>query len=328
MNPAQCSEYDYINFLIAAQSVFSTVEAARSATSGPAHDAYTRLLKRLPPDSEALWGEVAACIDITKGVLVIDDTTLDKPYSRKMALVTRHWSGKHHAVVQGINLVSMVWTTGNLVMPVDYRLYNKDHDGLTKNDHFRHMIDRAHERGFTPALVAFDSWYSGLDNLKHIRDYGWEWLTRVKHNRTVSLHPGQFQAVSELDVPQSGLKVHLRGYGFVRVFRTVDPHGNADHWMTNRLEMTEPQRRLFDLRAWLIEVYHRAIKQHTGIERGQFRLETSQRNHIGLALRAYVRLEWHREHSRRSIFHTKLNIIRRAVGGYMAHPTCALPSTA
>lgn len=98
--------------------------------------------------------------------------------------------------------------------------------------------------------------------------------------------------------------------------------------MTNRLEMTEPQRRLFDLSEWLIEVYHRSIKQHTGIERGQFRLETSQRNHIGLALRAYLRLEWHRVQSRQSIFHTKLGIVRQAISDYMAHPTCAVPATA
>ena len=85
--------------------------------------------------------------------------------------------------------------------------------------------------------------------------------------------------------------VHLRGYGLVKLFRTVDPHGNAEHWATNRLSMTEAQREVLSARAWLIETYHRALKQFTGVERGQFRLERSQRNHIGLALRAYVRLE-------------------------------------
>jgi hypothetical protein len=32
--------------------------------------------------------------------------------------------------------------------------------------------------------------------------------------------------------------VHLRGYGFIKVFRTVDPRGNADYWATHRLQMT------------------------------------------------------------------------------------------
>ena len=30
------------------------------------------------------------------------------------------------------------------------------------------------------------------------------------------------------------------------------------------------------LEAWQIEVYHRGLKQFTGIERGQYRLEVSQ----------------------------------------------------
>lgn len=331
MNAPKCTEYDYINFLVAAQQVFSAVEAARSHPERQgqvAHDAYTRLLQRLPPNSEALWEEVRVCIDLLKGMLVIDDTTLDKPYARKIALVSRHWSGKHREVVQGINLISLVWTDGDAALPCDYRLYNKLSDGLSKNDHFRSLLKQAQARGFDPALVAFDSWYSSLENLKLVRDFGWDWLTRLKSNRQVSLHPGEQQAVSELDIPDTGIRVHLRGYGIAKVFRTVDPHGNADYWATSRLEMTEAQRHLLAQRAWLVEVYHRSLKQFTGVERGQFRIERAQRNHIGLAIRAYVRLEMHRWRVRVSIFSSKLDLIRVAVRLYLAHPIYCLPSTA
>jgi putative transposase len=331
MNAPKCTEYDYINFLVAAQQVFSAVEAARShpdSEAKRAHDAYTRLLRRLPPDSAALWAEVSGCIEVNKGLLVIDDTTLDKPYASAMALVSRHWSGKHHEVVQGINLISLVWSDGDAALPCDYRLYNKEQDGLSKNDHFRDMLQRANERGFRPSLVAFDSWYSSLENLKLVRGFGWEWLTRLKSNRQVSLSAGQQQAVSDLDIPGSGITVHLRGYGMVKVFRTVDTNGNAQHWATSRLDMTDHQRQVLANRTWLVEVYHRIIKQFTGIQRGQFRVERSQRNHIGLALRAYVRLELHRWRTRISICHSKLDIIRAAVRLYLAHPTYCLNSTA
>lgn len=331
MNAPKCSEQDYINFLVAAQRVFSTVEAARSHPDGarkPAHDAYTRLLQRLPPDSEALWAEVQPCIGRATGLLVLDDTTLDKPYASKMALVTQHWSGKQHAVVAGINLISLVWTDGDAAFPCDYRLYNKAEDGLSKNDHFRALVETAKARGFAPSVVAFDSWYSSLDNLKLVRSYAWDWLTRLKCNRQVSLQAHTSCAVIDLEIPAIGLVVHLRGYGLVKVFRTVDPHGNAEHWATSRLNLTEAQRQVLAARAWLIETYHRALKQFTGIERGQFRLECAQRNHIGLALRAYIRLEFHRCRSRLSIFNCKLDLIRSAVGFYLAHPKYSLPSTA
>ncbi|WBO86837.1 hypothetical protein O9Z63_20355 (plasmid) [Hymenobacter yonginensis] len=45
-------------------------------------------------------------------MLVLKDATLDKPYAHKMRLVTRHWSGKHHALVQGINLLTVLWSDG------------------------------------------------------------------------------------------------------------------------------------------------------------------------------------------------------------------------
>ncbi len=331
MNPAKCTENDYINFLVAAQRVFSATEAARSQPeggAGPAHDAYTRLLQRLPPDSQALWAEVEGCVKKEGGLLVVDDTTLDKPYAQHMALVTSHWSGKHGAVVQGINLVSLVWTDGDGCLPCDYRLYNKSVDGLSKNDHFRAMLETAHARGFAPLLVAFDGWYSSLDNLKLVRSQGWQWLTRFKANRQVSLRRGEPVPVSSLDIPSIGLTVHLRGYGMVLLFRTVDQDGNAEIWATSRLDMSPIARDAYAQRAWLIETYHRVLKQFTGIERGQFRREVSQRNHIGLAIRAYLRLEMHRWRFRLPIFEAKLGIIRDAVRLYRAHPRFLLLSTA
>jgi hypothetical protein len=150
----------------------------------------------------------------------------------------------------------------------------------------------------------------------------------LKSNREVSVGRGEQQAVSELDIPAAGLTVHLRGYGLVMVFSTVDQHGNADYWAINRLQMTQPQRQLLAVRSWLVEVYHRALQQFTGIEDGPFRLERAQRNPIGLTLRAYLRLEYHRWRTRLSTFSSKLDIIRTAVGFYLAHPKYCLPSTA
>ena len=331
MNPPKISELDYINFLIAAQTVFSSVEASKThpaEVGAPAHDAYTRLLQRLPPDSAALWQEVEPLVEVTQGVLVIDDTTLDKPYASQMALVTRHWSGKHRRVVQGINLTSLVWTDGRCRLPCDFRLYDKAQDGLSKNDHFRQMVKQAQQRGFSPQLVVFDSWYSGLDNLKLLRRLQWPWLTQLKSNRQVSFDQTGNRAIREILIPMHGRNVHLKGYGWVKVFRTVGTNGDAEYWATSELNMTLEQTAFHALDAWQIEVYHRGLKQFTGVERGQYRLEISQRNHIGLAIRAFVRLEAHRLRSSMSWFETKTSIIRSAVRLYLAKPALTLHSTA
>jgi len=331
MNPPKVDELDYIQFLIAAQKVFSAVEASKvhpDESAEVAHDAYTRLLQRVPPDSEALWTEVEPLVKREAGVLVVDDSTLDKPYARQMGLVTSHWSGKHGRVVEGINLISLVWTDGEATLPCDFRLYEKAQDGLSKNEHFRAMIRSAQARGFSPRLVGFDSWYSGLDNLKLLRDCEWDWLTQLKCNRLVDADGSGNRPISEVLIPPHGAVVHLKGYGWIKVFKTVDPHGNVEYWATSDLSMTIEQCAWLALEVWQVEVYHRGLKQFTGIERAQFRLALAQRNHIGLALRAFVRLEAHRIHSNLSWFEAKARIIRSAIRAYLACPTITLNPTA
>jgi len=331
MNPPKVDELDYIHFLIAAQRVFSAVEAARVSPDEqrqPAHDAYTRLLQRVPPDSKALWQEVQALVKLKRGVLVVDDTTLDKPYASHMGLVSRHWSGKHGKVVQGINLISLVWTDGTTRLPCDFRLYDKGQDGLSKNAHFEQMVQQAHARQFQPELVAFDSWYSSLDNLKLLRGYAWHWLTQLKSNRQVSEEAGGNQAIRDVLIPVNGRQVHLKGYGWIKVFRTVDRHGSAEYWATSRLDMTLEQCAFYALDAWQIEVYHRGLKQFTGVERAQHRRAIAQRNHIGFAIRAFVRLEVLRLRTCCSYFEVKTAIIRDAIRAFLTHPTVVLSATA
>lgn len=331
MNAAKVDELDYIHFLVAAQKVFSTTEAAKVRSEekdAPAHDAYTRLLQRMPPDSQALWVEVEPFVQKERGVLVIDDSTLDKPYAEKMELVTSHWSGKHGRVVMGINLISMLWTENQARLPCDFRIYNKVEDGLTKNDHFRAMVDEAKERGFAPELVAFDSWYSGLDNLKLVRDHGWRWLTQLKKNRLVNTDGTGNRPISKWLIPQHGLKTHLKGYGWIKVFKTVAKNGDFEYWATNDLEMSLEQCAFFALDAWQIEVYHQGLKQNTGIERGQFRLATSQSNHIALAIRGFLRLEVYRLKTNTTWFEAKQAIIREAIRSYLADPRYILSATA
>ncbi len=165
MNPPKCNDLDYIHFLIAAQRVFTCTEAARCQPEGdqaPAHDAFTRLLQRQPPDTAALWQEAKAFVNLRQGLLILDDTTLDKPYARRMGLVTYHWSGKHQGVVKGIALLTLLWTAGQALIPCDFRVYDKPQGGKTKNEHFQQMLQQAKARGFAPEYVLMDSWYAGL----------------------------------------------------------------------------------------------------------------------------------------------------------------------
>lgn len=274
MNPPKCKDEDYINFLIATPRQVSATEAARVQPEQehmPAHDAFTRLLQRLEPDPETLWGEAQTQVDLARGVLVLDDSTLDKPYAKQMELVTRHWSGKHHAVVRGINLLTLLWTEGDRHVPCDYRVFEKAKDGLTKNDHFQQLLKIAHERGFQPRCVVFDSWYAGLENLKVLRSFHWFWLTRLKVNRQVNPDRQGLCPISMVEIGEQGRVVWLEGYGLIRVFKIVATDGDIEYWATNKTTMDSLERVKWANFAWTIENYHRGVKQYCLIERAQVR---------------------------------------------------------
>jgi putative transposase len=331
MSHPKCRDSDYIDFLIATPKAASCCEAARSqppAHNPPAHDAYTRLLHRMAPDPETLYREVEPLVNKTEGVLVIDDSTLDKFYAKTIEPVYRHWSGKHKSVVWGINLISLVWSDGDRTMPLDYRIYEKPKDGLTKNDHFRAMITAAKRRGFSPGAVLFDSWYSGLENLKLVRSCGWRFLTQLKVNRKVDLNRQGYRAVSAISIPAEGVVVHLEGFGSIRVFKVVSRDGDIEYWATNDLAMDELRRLELAERCWAVEEYHRALKQCCNVERCQARSARAQRNHIGMAIRAFVRLSWNFYTTGVSWYEAKTAIVREAVRAYRSCPLYKMTVTA
>lgn len=189
-------------------------------------------------DTEGFWDELRLYTNPLKAMFVIVDSILDQSHTSEIALISRHWWGKYHDVVQEINLISLVWTADDAVSACIYYLYNKVSNDFSKNDHFRTLFQHTQGRGFPPTLEAFDSWYNSLENLKLVCDFGWEWLNRLISNLHVSVHPGELQVVSDLDISDSGRKVPFRGYDMFKMFRMVAPCGNADCGATSRIEMT------------------------------------------------------------------------------------------
>jgi hypothetical protein len=139
--------------LLPRRTLVTATEADRAypeSENAPAHGAFTCLLTRPEPDSQTLWEESRSQVDLNSGVLILDDSTLEKPYSKRNDLVYSHWSGQQKEVVSGINLITLLWTDGDRAVPVDYRVFDKDRDRKTKNDHFSQMLLEARDRGFNP----------------------------------------------------------------------------------------------------------------------------------------------------------------------------------
>jgi putative transposase len=127
--------------------------------------------------------------------------------------------------------------------------------------------------------------------------------------------------------------VHLKGFGFIQVFRTVAPNGDAEHekieyWATDDLKMEDSERGELVRQVFAIDNYHRQLKQCCGIEKAQVRSATAQKCHIVLSLRAFVRLEAHRLQTGISGYAVKANLIREAIRLYLRQPSITLEATA
>jgi putative transposase len=319
MQNQKCSLDLYVDFLLASQKQYSGAELSRVSPGAMAHDSVSRWLRREKLTPKLLWQEARHMIKQDSGYLVLDDTVLDKPYAKKIPLAKKQYSGKHHGVVNGIDLVNLLWTDGEKYIPIDYKIYDTTRDGKTKNDHARDMLNLAKKRAFEPDYVLMDSWYTSIGNLKAVSNHGWKWIGALKCNRLVSLSQGTYIPVSDLDWTSKQFhKVWLKAYGFVLVSKIVIQHDNIAYIATNDLSLTDYETlKRHNAQRWAVETFHRGIKQTTGIERCYSRVERSQRNHILCAFLAFLKLEWERIQESISWYEQKWNITRPAVKAYL-----------
>lgn len=259
------------------------------------HDSVNRFLLREQYDAQDLFNEAKKLLNLCGGTLNVDDSTLDKPYSQHMELVTHVWSGKHHRVVKGLNLITLYYTDPQgRSLPVNYRVYDKT-ENKTKNDYFLDMLAQVLEWGLKPDFMTGDSWYSCVNNLKTVKNHQMGFLFAIESNRRVSLEKGSWVQVQTLTIPEDGLIVWLREFGEVKLFRT-QLKDQLRHYVVYLPDMNFQDFDQTDFhqqhdRHWQIEQYHRAIKQVCNIEKFQVRGKLPILNHIFSALCGYIHLQ-------------------------------------
>lgn len=286
----------YIAYLMSEPGSSSCVKA--SEVLEVSHDKVNRLLNQTHYTSYDLFQRAKGELVLAGGTLTVDDTVLDKPYTdhNKSELVGYYWSGKHHRAVKGINLIVLVYTDINGVsLPVNYRLYTPE-DNKGKNEYFEDMFYEVLDWGLRPGRVSADSWYSSLKNLKFLRNEGIPFLVGLKSNRVISSEPHVYEYVSEVDIPEDGVYTHLKGFGFIKVFRTVDQNDNARYYAmwepdnSDTLALGRSRFKKAKAEHWNVEQLFRLIKQACQAERFWVRTKTAINTHLFSVLRAAQRL--------------------------------------
>ena len=316
----------FIKFIIESPKYGTFTEAARTDPEQYSHDTWREEFVNMENPQQLLWDYVQRYIDAKSGYLIADDTILDKPRGPKIEGVGFHYSGKHKRSVRGLCLVSLVWTDGKYVFPVDFRIYNKN-DGVTKNEHLRDMLKTARERGFTPKMVMFDSWYSSCETLHLLQSWSWKYIVGIKSNRVLIHFPSPYQKetipLKSFLIDQDGLRCRLKGLGIHRCFSQPSNKPGRKYWCTNHTNMTYQQWKTLKRISFLIEHYHRGLKQHFLVEKCQARKIHIQTAYICVCLCSFAKIQRVRQRKRISVTELFKKLHRERIEqSRISSPTC------
>jgi hypothetical protein len=290
---AKCTLPIYVGFLLSEPTMISCCRL--SEVESVSHDSVNRFLYRESYEPKDLYNESIKTLNAKGGILSVDDTVLDKPYAKYIAYLGYYWSGKHHRVVKGINVITLFYTDlQGRQQPINFRIYDKN-DGKTKNDYFLEMLEEVRAWGLEPGYVTGDSWYSCVKNLKQIKTHLLNFLFGVESNRLVSIKKGEYCQAQALEIPKNGLMVWLKDYGYVKLFRTNLKNQVRYYvmYITNETfeSINDHDFNRIHSDHYDIEQYHRTIKQVCNIENFQVRGKTAVKNHIFSALFGFVQLQ-------------------------------------
>jgi Transposase DDE domain len=270
----------------------TTCSAIADAFDSVSHDRLTRMLQGTWSGHILLDLALRTLFTVAGGYLIVDDTVVAKPYARRLGEAAWVWSNKERKVLFGVSVVLLVWTDGQIRIPLAFRVWHKG--GASKYDLALELLSYARNRlKCKPAFVLFDSWYPSKKLLKRIRDYGWYFVCQLKKNRVfegqaVRCYKQQpyWQAVGALT---GGLKVFVVRY-------------RRKYYATNRLTLTAPEVRALYRKRHEVEEVIRVLKSHLSLESCQvgYKRATAehpypkagaQTHHIALCLVAYLIVE-------------------------------------
>ena len=267
----------YVEYLISTPVNYTCTNLA-AHLDDVSHDVVTDYLSQERLTARHLWELTQGLIqDSAEAYLIIDDSVQNKKYSRSIELVKRQYSGAEGGLVRGIGVVNLLHTDGRgQFYPIDFRIYAKQHDGKSKNEHFQDMLHQAiGDKQIKARNVLFDSWYASWQNLKLVHRLALTFYTTLKSNRLVSLNKEDgYIHLDEIEWSSEQLKqgmiVKLKKVPFkVKLFKLVATNGDIDWVITNDLDSTstaQVAQEANDVR-WEVEQFHRELKQLTGSEK-------------------------------------------------------------
>lgn len=330
------SPKDYCQYLLSSQQNYTLTNYAEQA-GWLSHDKVNRFLRDVYLPPRTLWQEVKDhIVPSEQGFVVFDDTVLDKRYAQAIDPVRTQYSGNAHGIIRGIGIVTCIYVNPETEQfwAIDWRIFDPDKDGKSKNDHVREMLHNLHHHKKLPyRAVLMDSWYANTELMLMIADLGKIYYCPIKANRQVNDQDIRqpYRAVGDLvwtpTEQKEGKRVKLKGFPKdykLRLFRLPVSPDRTDFIVTNdkTCRSVDAVRKACAVR-WKIEQLHRELKQTCGIERCQCRIGRIQRNHIACSFLVWNRLKSLAYQSTKTVYQIKTAPLKALLARELFCPTVA-----
>jgi hypothetical protein len=276
----------YINGLITLNKK-TVKQISKASLEEKNHSAIDRILREAKFDQEYLEERYLNKIRyLTKGLqlwLILDDTLVERN-GKSIEETKRHKDHSSNSYITGHQFFTSMLYTFFIHLPLFPKLYSDNTE--SKIEMARETID-AVMNAMPLYGVVFDSWYSEKQIIKKCITHGIKVICGIKSNRNISLDRGEWQNLSvftediqedelknyfidEITYRIAAFKVKLNGIPFVKMLVSHEYNEKTKRWnkpfhliSTNKKDNVAEIIRQYRFR-WLIEVYHRDIKQNLG----------------------------------------------------------------
>lgn len=311
----------YSDYLISAFGYTTATGLSKMTNGVVSHDKVTRFLSEKELNSSKLWCLVKPLVrqieDEESGVLIVDDTIEEKPYTDESELVCWHYDHSKGRNVKGINLLSTLYEVGDLSVPVAFELvkktewvFNKKKERwqrkslLTKNEHYRRMLEACTKNRIGFRYVLNDVWYASSENMIHVKqNLEKEFVMPIKTNRKVALSlehkkRGEYEQVASVELePGTVVEVYVEQVEFplllVKQVFTNEEDGSEGvlYLVSSDVTLDYEQLTTIYKRRWKVEEYHKSLKSNASLAKSPTKTIRTQSNHIFASIYAYVKLE-------------------------------------
>jgi putative transposase len=134
----------------------STYSSIAEVFAEASHDCLTRILNGSWSGQTLLDRALRVLFTVVGGYLIVDDTVVEKPYAQLLSEAGWVWSSKRNQVVYGVSVVLVVWTDGQIRIPIGFRVWKKG--GPSKFELALELLSYARNQlKCRPQFVLFDS---------------------------------------------------------------------------------------------------------------------------------------------------------------------------